>query len=69
MRLVKFLKMIKELITAEDKLKKLRAKLSAPIIDKFCGMVAVEEGTMEREWGLPLVRQNGRDWYPLKREA
>ena len=69
MRLAKFLKMIKEWITMEDKLKRLRIRLSAPIIDKFGGMIAVEEGSMEREWGLPLVRHNRKDWYPLKKEV
>ena len=57
---------IVKMFSDKEKIKKLREELGAPVISVFWGFVAVEEGVMEKRWGLPLVRQNGKDWYPLK---
>ena len=47
------------------RIKKLREELNAPIVDALAFLIAVENHVMENEWGLPLMRHNGKDWYDL----
>ncbi len=62
---MKFAEILKEVITQEKKIHKLRRELKAPVIDKMGCLIAVRKGSMEKEWGLPPVRHGEKDWYEL----
>lgn len=63
---MKIIEWLDELITQRKAIRRLRKELRANVVDKFGFLVAVEERSEVKEWGEPVLRQNGKDWYPIK---
>ena len=60
------MKEIFQAITARRKVRKdLERRLHTRIVDKMGFLIAVERGAKEKEWGLPLLRHNSKDWYDI----
>ena len=60
------MKGIFQAMKARHKIRKdLEQRLHARIVDKMGFLIAVERGAKEKEWGLPLLRHNSKDWYDI----
>ena len=64
--MMKFAEVLKEMFTQEKAIHRLQRELDAPIVDKMGSLVAVKRGSMEKEWGLPVLRHTSKDWYDLQ---
>ncbi len=45
--------------------KKLTQELGVKVLSTFFGIFSVEQGAGKKKWGVPLVRQNGKDYYDI----